>query len=119
MSRFHQLSLARCVKVFCTSFDSYDEVIDKYPESKTVLKKLAKDDRCLVAHSVNATTISRHFPEQRFSEIVFNFPHLGFEDLHSHRALVAHYFHSSLECLAPGGVVTVALSSDQSDKWEM
>eukprot|EP01031_Cornospumella_fuschlensis_P034441 gene34441-41685_t len=103
----------------CTSFDSYEDVTDKYPESKSILKKLQKDSLCIVVHSVNATTISKYFPNEKFDEIIFNFPHLGFEDLHSHRALIAHFLHSSLECLVFSGFIHVALSSEQSEKWEI
>jgi len=107
------------VNVTATSFDSYEEVVKKYPESSSIVNKLSKTTNFEVMHGVDATDLSSSLCDRLFEEIWFNFPHLGREDLRSHIALVAHYFHSSLRHLATGGAICLALSEEQQRNWDM
>lgn len=103
-----------------TSFDSEREVAEKYPEAASILAKLSSHrERIKVLHEIDATQLRRHFDEQSFDEVWFNFPHLGREDLRSHIALVAHFFHSAMQVLRPGGTICLALSEEQQRIWEM
>jgi len=54
-----------------------------------------------------------------FHQIVFNFPHLGKEDLKAHRYLLAHFFDSAKQCLVddPASTIHVALSEEQGTNW--
>jgi hypothetical protein len=76
--------------VLCTSFDSEEGVVAKYPETVLILKKLGKLPNVEIQHTVDATKLLDYFPSTLFDEVIFNFPHLGFEDLILHRSLIAH-----------------------------
>lgn len=122
----------RCdiIEVYCTSFDSYEEISEKYPESDSILKQIKrinknnnnlkkkKQLKAFVYHQIDATRIKESFTSSSllkqqqqdeednkgiedmqeakdsgdgfFQEIIFNFPHLGFEDLKMHQRLIAH-----------------------------
>lgn len=92
------------MKVWCTSLDTYQEVVDKYKESKITLDKLHKlrPGQVHVCHGVDgtaiATTLNCDDAPERFHHIIFNHPHTGWEDLNRHRALLAHFFHRYVGC---------------------
>lgn len=85
LSKVHEIN-----QVICTSFDSEQEVLSKYPESVPLLKALRRLPFVTLQHQVDATRIRDKFPDSKFDEVIFNFPHLGFENLGLHQALVAH-----------------------------
>lgn len=107
------------VQLTATSFDSKAALLEKYPESASILERLESQKHIAVLHDVDATQIARRFPAASFGEIWFNFPHLGREDMASHRSLLAHYFHSAMGCVGAGGVICVALSEYQQRNWDM
>ncbi len=86
-----------------TSFDSATELNRKFPETNHYLKELKKAKssnlNVSVLNDIDATKLQlydRLFQEAlgidvvRFDEIIFNFPHLGFENMTLHQALIAH-----------------------------
>jgi hypothetical protein len=79
--------------VFCTSFDPDEDLFEKYPESESVLSLLQKYSFVRIMHNVDATQLGSAFPDETFDEIIFHFPHLGYENLQLHKALVAHIMH--------------------------
>ncbi|KAJ1566858.1 hypothetical protein HK405_008135 [Cladochytrium tenue] len=111
------------VALLCTSFDSYSQLLSKYPESKEILSALGHYPNVQVRHGINAWELSSHFrpagdqsrgresgddatrlPEWRdgrrvdgsvgFNTVAWNHPHLGTEDFRLHRFLMAHFFSS-------------------------
>ena len=56
-----------------------------------------------------------------FDQIIFNFPHLGVEDLRAHQYLLSHFFDSARKCLknTPEAAVHVALTLDQAKAWKL
>lgn len=69
----------------CTSFDSYDEVVEKYPESRKILDTLSDLPNVTVMHGINAWELRKHFPNTKFDYIIWNHPHLGTENYRLHR----------------------------------
>jgi len=103
-----------------TSFDSRAAVLKKYPESRTVLSRLARHRAVCVQHEVDATELGASDAVLRcapYDLIIFNFPHCGIEDRNRHRCLLAHFFASSRELLRSCGQVQVALANKQPSQW--
>ena len=90
-------------KIICSSFDSRDEVLQKYPESSFFLSKLSKFQNVTIVHGINASTSLKNQLEDKESaginHVIFNFPHIGIENLKLHRCLLAHIFHRFDESL--------------------
>ena len=96
------------IHMIATSYDSEEELYQKYPESRKVLTKLRQLDNkrsanCQISiyHRVDATNIRGTLPEQALKdlinvdEITFCHPHIGSEDLRLNSSLVAHFFNSA------------------------
>jgi len=89
------------VTVVATSYDGAADVDAKYPFARSTLDALVKrhPGRLRVCHDVDATkpllsqlaATLEALPPVR--HVVFNFPHLGYEDCRSHASLAAHVFH--------------------------
>ncbi|TPX47582.1 hypothetical protein SeMB42_g02098 [Synchytrium endobioticum] len=106
--------------VLATSFDTYDQVIDKHPESRDILRKIGALEFAQVMHGVNAWELQTTFQSrQAFDAIIWNHPHLGTEDFRLHRFLMAHFFKSCADVLAPNGHVCVSLVSGQEERWDL
>lgn len=62
-----------------------------------------------------------------FDHVVFNHPHTGWEDMHRHTSLLAHFLESCKSVLAPaskeegqeGGQAHVTLAGDQCKRWKL
>eukprot|EP01040_Poterioochromonas_malhamensis_P000696 gene696-744_t len=125
--------ISSAVKIYCTSFDSDIEIAQKYPESEKYLKSLRRDpSRVTVLHNVDATQLDSfpfHNPSESelnsskvssaFNEVIFNFPHLGYEDLMMHQSLIAHILHSIKQVLAPNAVAIISLAQSQQIGWKL
>lgn len=66
---------------------------------------------------MNAWELESQFAPQSFDAIIWNHPHLGIEDFRLHRFLLAHFFRSATNALAPGGHVIVSLVRGQETRW--
>ncbi|TPX35516.1 hypothetical protein SmJEL517_g02030 [Synchytrium microbalum] len=117
-SYLHHEDHANGLAVLATSFDSYDTLIAKYPESKDILRKLVALENTQVMHNINAWELSTTFA-RTFDAIVWNHPHLGTEDFRLHGFLMAHFFHSCSEVLSPRGHVCVSVVSGQDERWDL
>ena len=104
-----------------TSFDSRASVLDKYPESRTLIPRLAKHSAVEVMHNVDATGLEASDVVRLgpFDLIIWNFPHSGTEDYRRHCALVAHFFASCTSILRRRGQVQVALANEQPSLWRV
>eukprot|EP01025_Chloroclados_australasicus_P060316 TRINITY_DN7728_c0_g2_i3.p1 TRINITY_DN7728_c0_g2~~TRINITY_DN7728_c0_g2_i3.p1 ORF type:complete len:377 (+),score=14.50 TRINITY_DN7728_c0_g2_i3:96-1226(+) len=117
-------SIARTNKVVATSYDSKEQVIQKYaPKVYDTLQRLSEVG-CTVLHGVNATTL--HSDKQlntletnRFDMIKFQHPHCGVEDAQRHRILLAHFFSSSVQILQLEGKVEISVSLEQAERWKI
>lgn len=113
------------VRLTATSFDLFSVLCRKYREAPGIVKQL-RQRGATVLHGIDAGAIrqssARHGHEltaASFDRVVFNHPHLGRNDMHAHRSLLAHFFHSSRQVLAPGGEVHLALCNDQAEEWQV
>jgi hypothetical protein len=109
--------------LYCTSFDSREELLRKYPEYAAIEAKLQKFERVRVRHNVNAWEIAVSFGvDVRFDVIAWNHPHLGVESFKLHRFLMAHFFDSARASLAsssPNAAVIVSLIDGQAERWSL
>jgi hypothetical protein len=107
------------VLIFCTSFDSRDELVRKYPESTHHIQQCLRYACVRILHNIDATYLRVENFGGPVNMVVFNFPHLGIEDCGLHASLIAHIFHSARNILLPGGTISIALSEDQSKRWRL
>ncbi len=129
------------LKVLATSYDDSEEVRAKYADTSAIVARLlALGPRVRVRHGVDAlaipatlaSTAAAAADEEEeaaawaFDHIVFNHPHTGWEDMHRHAALLAHFLESSKAVLAAGnghggggggGQVHVTLAGEQPVRW--
>ena len=119
---------AKTVNIFCTSFDSASAIKQKYPDSDYFLRSLKKwPQHVSIIHDIDATKLNNmkfynpenHLVVDEFHEIIFNFPHLGFEDIHMHRSFMAHLFESVKSKLLPKGTFILSLAQSQKVGWRM
>jgi transposase-like protein len=118
------------IRVVSTSFDSYEDVISKYPEFDSLkqntyrllsLNKISEQEiniqfvhgvdstkpisAQLIAASCDPASLRQDEDEEKgqhfFDNIIFNFPHLGYESAVAHSSLVAHIFHTVSQLLPP------------------
>jgi hypothetical protein len=114
----------RIARIVCTSFDSRDELLRKYPEFASIEAKLLRfDPQCVqLRHNVNAWAITDAFgSDTLFDVIAWNHPHLGVESFKLHRFLMAHFFHSARASLAASdnAAVIVSLVDGQAERWSL
>ncbi|KPA79382.1 hypothetical protein ABB37_05235 [Leptomonas pyrrhocoris] len=121
-------------EVVATTFDSEAELATKYPESATFRAYFSAKQRVPARYfgSVNATSLSSSLAsahvditKQPFHLVVFNNPHIGFEDLYRQRSLLSHFFSSAAELQKDGPAlcqpqeVVVALCDEQAQRWDL
>ncbi|WPK23448.1 hypothetical protein PUMCH_000689 [Australozyma saopauloensis] len=100
--------------LIATSFDSHQELIDKYPDVQAVLDEL-KDYGVTVLHEIDCTKLPASLnltkkqrtplfrPAKRLNYIMFNFPHTGRgmkdmdRNVRDHQKLVLSYFENCKE----------------------
>ena len=76
-----------------TSFDSREQLLKKYPETLGIINEMVKNERVSVYHDVDATSIAKSKVaelENKYTDVIFNFPHLGREDCNAHSSMLAH-----------------------------
>ena len=108
------------LRLTATTFDTYNDLIKKYPETKQIILKLLKF-QCIVKHGIDAINLNEKVllppsmmlinnnnnnnnetesslisNNNRYSYIFFMHPHLGIEDCKLHRLFLAHFFASCI-----------------------
>ena len=79
--------------LLCTSYDSAEDVLDKYGKIGEECIEHLKGSDVRVMHNVDATCLQRSAAaSERFDHIIFNFPHSGAQRVHENRALLRHFF---------------------------
>lgn len=128
------------LQVLATSYDDSAEVRAKYADTSAIVARLlALGPRVRVRHGVDALAITATLaaaaaaaaststgggeevaePEV-FDHVMFNHPHTGWEDMHRHAALLAHFLESCKAVLAPRrGQVHVTLAGEQPVRWRL
>lgn len=85
--------------VVATSFDEKTDLIKKYSSVEKYLDRLHTSSKFEVIHGIDATkSLKKQLTDANcqslvFDHVVFNFPHLGYEDMKAHSSLIAHIFH--------------------------
>jgi len=104
-----------------TSFDDHDEVCSKYSETNSILMGFSKFDNVVVKHGVDATVSLAELltagKVSDFTDIIFNFPHLGVENAKLHSSLISHFLHHARQVLHTDGVVYLSLAFAQAERW--
>ncbi|KAG5512085.1 hypothetical protein JKF63_07549 [Porcisia hertigi] len=118
------------VRVIATTFDNVTELHRKYPETVGFLAYFSAKQRVSVRYygDVNATSLLsapvslRNHPCHL---LMFNNPHIGFEDLYRQRSLLSHFFHSARELYRASATldspqeIVVTLCDDQARRWDL
>jgi uncharacterized Zn-finger protein len=102
------------IKIVATSLDSRTEFLGKY---HTAIP--SSDDSVSINFSVNALDggkLNDLCSEPDF--VIWNHPHLGYEDLHAHHELLCHFFHS-MKTVFPKTVVVISLLRNQIERWQV
>lgn len=102
----------------CTSFDSEQELLDKYDDSLIILNGLRSFPNVTIEHGVNAWELQKHF-QTKFDFVIWCHPHLGQEDFRLHQFLMAHFFHSAVSVLKDNGSIKLALVQGQEVRWNV
>lgn len=125
LTRLAAAKLTENISLTATSFDSRSELLSKYPESDHILNEL-KRKHASVFHGIDATKVLSTLQESRgddglitFDEIIFNFPHLGVEDMRKHQSLLAHVIHSCKEVMSDTSFLSIALADSQNTQWQL
>ena len=120
-------------KITSTSYDSRNELEQKYQDIKSILKKICSYDRVLIMHNIDASKSlsdqlssvendSNDSIEARdftYDHIIFNFPHLGIEDAMRHSCLLAHFLDSVKSIINESSIVYITLTKRQCDRWKL
>lgn len=104
-----------------TSFDSHEDLVSKYSDINSKLSSLTKDSRVIVKHSIDASIPLANqldLPSIEFDHIIFNFPHLGFEDAVAHASLLGHFFAAAKPSMnGEFCIAYLTLTMNQSVRW--
>ena len=115
--RFLGIDETQSVRLTATSFDSREDLYEKYPDSKFILNALLDQPEVTVMHGINAWEVSdKHFQSRTFDLILWNHPHLGTEDFRLHRFLMAHFFAS---CRPAALKIMLSLVEGQETRWSV
>lgn len=135
------------VKLLVTTYDSFEDLQRKYPNCPGYIKYLSKFHNVTVKHSVDATTsleklvlidtgisnsngsnveVTSNSNIRRFTDIIFNFPHLAIENATLHSSLLAHTIHQSMKVLSSttlndpvNGMIYISLAIAQGIRWKI
>lgn len=119
------------IQLYCTSFDSFNELVEKYHDSRDILKQLESLSKSSanhgltlqVRHEINAWELLDAFPcGTLFDYIIWNHPHLGEEDFKLHQFLMAHFFESACQVLDPqnpNASIRLSLVQGQETRWNV
>ncbi|KAG7388688.1 hypothetical protein PHYBOEH_007769 [Phytophthora boehmeriae] len=116
------------LQLAATSFDSYQELVGKYPESERICAQL-KEVGATLLHRVDATNLRESMTGQEqklrleFDAVVFNHPHCGEENVKRHQSLLSHFYASALEVLDPTSQdedrgIYLTLAEGQPERWQ-
>lgn len=94
-------------KIISSSLDSRDQVLAKYPNFA--------DFTFPVLHNVNAIDVKTYATLSPLV-VIWNHPHLGFEDAQAHIQLMRHFFHTISFCVEQ---IVLSFIPGQFERWEV
>ncbi|TMW55377.1 hypothetical protein Poli38472_013268 [Pythium oligandrum] len=124
-----QLQRREQLRLVASSYDEYQELLEKYPESIRICTQLQELGADLL-HRIDATNLratleacaSENGEVQlptTFDVIIFNHPHCGEENVRRHQSLLSHFYASAKELLHPTrGELHLTLADGQPERWE-
>eukprot|EP01041_Mallomonas_annulata_P005460 gene5460-10977_t len=93
--------------VISTSYDSYEDIKNKYPDAAAIISTLQTHSNIKIVHNINASTsLKQNMLKSRI------------ENAALHSNLLGHIFHS-LDVLADDGIFYLALTEDQRVIWKL
>lgn len=119
-SAYLQLPPEACrnLRLTATCYESYAELVDKYPETVGILSRIrAFGEAAEVRFAVDALQLESW--QRKWDVVAWNHPHLGTEDLKLHGCLLAHFLDGAAKSLRPNGVVVLALLEGQERRWQL
>lgn len=116
--------------IVTTSFDSRSELSEKYPTIEKTLRGLKNYYQTHAFHGIDATKclksqlLSSACTTEVFDHIIFNFPHLGYEDCKAHSSLLGHILYRAHEILSDNESPSRAsfyltLAESQAQNWNL
>ncbi|GAB5361395.1 hypothetical protein AAMO2058_000709800 [Amorphochlora amoebiformis] len=107
----------RPTNLIATSYDSLEELKEKYPNSSNILISLSDRGVCLM-HGVDARNLESHFTDSKFDRIVFMFPqhppsNRSKNKIQLHRTLLEEFLLSARNVLTDKGRVFLTLLEGQ------
>lgn len=125
------------LELTATSYDTYEELVDKYPESARICSQLTQLG-ARVLHRIDATNLRNSVtnalavkactsdPTDAFDLVIFNHPHCGEENVRRHQSLLSHFYNSALDLLRVvdemdqirEGEIHLTLAEGQPERWE-
>lgn len=107
----------RVDRIFATSLDSANDVIQKYPHFCNLQFNSSESPEILICHSVNALLgDDRDRICGNPTHILWNHPHLGKEDSRLHYQLLAHFFGVHKD---HSGRIIISLLAGQFERWDV
>eukprot|EP01084_Bolivina_argentea_P197043 337723_1 len=133
------------VNIISTSFDDRTTLIQKYPNSESILKKLnllnnpsnkqikkekklkfkSKDVlihlKLIIKHQIDATNLSIFYNNTKtiFDLIIFNHPHLGFEHVYRNSSLLMHILFECNKIINKQSIIWITLIENQFEHWNV
>ena len=119
----------------CTAYDSRQVTMEKYAEANGNVERLEQDYEATVLFDIDCKKLSK-YPElrkQRFSKIIFNFPHVGLgikdqdENVLANQKLITGFFNEAKQLLKSkkkndeqdGSIVLTIKSGLPYDLWNV
>lgn len=100
------IPLSSNLNIIATTFDSHQQLLEKYAETKDIIFNLQTFKFLQLVHEINAMELHSSFNE-KFDFVVWNHPHLHIEDFKLHGVLLAHFFDSVSRVLTRQGQVVL------------
>ena len=98
--------------VTATSLDSFLEISSKYPEANSNIK-VAAERGFDIRHEFDA--LSSSVSSENWDAVIWNHPHLGYEDAVAHKSLLSHFIHTC----STSQLIGIRLLAGQAERWEL
>jgi hypothetical protein len=105
-------------QIISTSFDTEQQLVQKYDDFRLIQKKILKYDNVQLVHGVNCLELKTCF-DCKFERIIWNHPHLGVENFKTHQFLFLHFFKSALQVLDTRGRIVLSVVQGQETRWQV
>ena len=100
------------LNITATSLDTFEQVTTTYPEALCNIET-AVSRGFAVLHGVDALDAS--VSSNNWNAVVWNHPHLGYEDAVAHKYLLSHFIHAC----SGSQLIGMRLLAGQAERWEL